>query len=95
MDIVMNYIEKIAGELREVLPDLPGEFLGIYALLVLVKGPETTLEDVHDAWSLVKTAFDPGHRSLIPFGELSSEVQVLDAPYRDAIRQVAREGKRA
>jgi hypothetical protein len=91
----MNYVDEIAAALRERLPDDqwpddgPEELARVYALLALVKGEETTLEDVHDAWAVWKAARDPGHESLRPFAELDEETRSWDEPYAEAIRAVA------
>ena len=53
------------------------------------KGTETTLENVHDAWSTWRDATRPDHPSLVPFAELAPDVQELDRKYADAIREVA------
>lgn len=92
----MNYIDKIADRINaktdtDPLTDEWRPLYRLYAVLVLVKGTGTTLEDVHDAWAAFTAGTRPDHRSLIPFDELTEEVQVLDAPYRDAIHAVARE----
>lgn len=84
-----NYVQGIVLELAPLIPDCTLELLGVYALLVLTRGTDTTLEDVHDAWAVWRNVTRPGHRSLIPFAELTDEVQAMDAPYRDAIVQVA------
>lgn len=60
-----------------------------YALLLLAKGEAVTNEDVHNAWAVWAAEYDENHRSLIPFDELSPEVQALDEPYTRAIRKVA------
>lgn len=97
MDWPNNYIEKIAvdvwkatGEEDDCWPY--GEealWLG-YAVLVLVKGTVTTSADVHEAWSAWAAVRHSGeHRSLVPFNELTPEIQVYDDLYRDAIRMVA------
>jgi hypothetical protein len=62
----------------------------LYALLCLVVGEATTNENVHDAWSAWCASTRPDHGSLVPFSSLEPRVQDLDAPYRDAIRTVAR-----
>lgn len=62
----------------------------MYAVLCLVKGVETTAKDVHDAWSAWRTQTMPGHRSLVPFEDLSPAVQALDKPYVEAIHAVAK-----
>jgi hypothetical protein len=89
----LNYIDEIAAEIRRVMTGdtSPPELLRMYALLVLVTGERTTAENIHDAWSAWRVATRPEHRSLVPFRQLSSEVQALDDPYAAAICQVARE----
>lgn len=91
----MNYIDKVASEISEVLNSSwhhPESriLLWCYALLCLTKGEATTCQDVHDAWSAWATQVVPSHRSLVPFKDLSPAVQELDRPYRDAIREVAK-----
>lgn len=85
----MNYAQRTLDALAEKLPDCEPELLRLYALLALVRGAHTSTEDVHDAWALWRTGTDPGHRSIIPFGELTPDVRELDQPYVDAIRNVA------
>jgi hypothetical protein len=75
--------------LRKELPGIDEDLLDLYSLLVLVQGVNTTLRDVHDAWSVWKNPIRPDHKSLIPFGDLSPEVQELDRKYADAIITVA------
>ncbi len=87
-----NYIEMVALMLREELGETykcENDLLYLYVLLVLVKGRSTTNEDVHEAWAVWKTRFNPHHKSLIPFEELTEEVQNYDIPYRDAILRTA------
>lgn len=84
-----NYISRVMLVLDNMLPGLPPELLDLYVNLVLSTGVETSLENVHDAWSIWKNRIDPTHKSLIPFNELSFEVQELDRKYADAIRSVA------
>jgi hypothetical protein len=85
----MNYIDAIVARLAELLPGCPTDLLRGYAVLARVKGADTTEEDVHDMWSAWQAATQPEHRSLIPFEQLSREVQALDAKYAEAIRAVA------
>ncbi len=85
----MNYVEKVIEALSEELPGLDRDLLRLYALLAMTTGTETSLEDVHDAWSLWKNEIKADHKSLIPFSELTVEVQELDRKYADAIRKVA------
>ncbi len=86
-----NYVQRVSSRLADLLPDCDDELLDLYALLVLTRGQETTLQDVHDAWSVWCCAIDPGHRALVPFAQLPPEVRELDRPYRLAIRRVADE----
>lgn len=61
-----------------------------YAVLMRAKGLACTAADVHDAWSAWQIARDPSHRALVPFDELSLDVQKDDLPYMDAIHAAAR-----
>lgn len=85
----MNYIYDITEDILSELPDLNYNLAQLYALLVLVQGVNTTLEDVHDAWAVWTQNSRPDHKSLVPFKELTSEVQELDRKYRDAIVRVS------
>lgn len=90
----MNYIDEVKEELAKHIRVGKG-LMTVYSVLVLVKGEETTLEDVHDAWSVnINNTWDREqfgeHRSLIPFDELSETVQRKDQDYVDAIRTTAR-----
>jgi hypothetical protein len=85
----MNYFDKITDDLDKIIPGEDIQLLRYYALLVLTRGVNTTLENVHDAWSAWETGIIPDHRSLIPFSSLTVEVQELDRKYADAIRKVA------
>lgn len=93
----MSYVDELAGEIRSsVTPELvpagdTGPLFRMYAVLALAKGEGVGVEDVHDAWVAWMSGTDPHHRSLIPFSELSLDVQCADRPYVDAIRAVARE----
>lgn len=85
-----NYVQTVIDSLNDrvnLYPDLTP----LYALLVMTTGVSTTLEDVHDAWSIWQNYTQPDHRSLIPFDELTLEVQELDRKYMEAIHAVARE----
>ena len=86
----MNYIQRIKSMLSKKL-DIKDDLLDLYSLLVLVKGTKCTLEDVHDAWAVWQNKYKSDHKSLIPFENLSPEVQGLDREYTEAIVEVARE----
>ena len=86
----MNYVRPVMNQLGKLLGDCPPDLLRLYALLVLTRGQFTSREDVHEAWAIWRDATRPDHPSLVPFSELSPEVQALDDPYVEAIRTVAR-----
>lgn len=90
----MDYLTTLAAAIRAEVPpehqDGDGELFLIYALLVRAKGVETTAEDVHDAWAAWKAMRGLEHDSLVPFAELSADVQAQDAPFLAAIHRVAR-----
>lgn len=63
-----------------------------------VKSKDITLEDVHDAWSVMMNfkPYNPPylgheHPSIVPFDQLSYETQMKDKKYADALVQVAKE----
>jgi len=93
----MNYIDQIASAVRDELnpEDRPAEhskaLYELYALLVLIHGHETSLADVHDAWSVWMGKINPEHEALVPFDTLSRSKQDEDQPFRDAIRRVAKD----
>lgn len=93
----MNYIDELALDIyRRVgetgTPDEREMLLyRMYALLGHVLwNSEVTNEDVHDAWSAWTATYRPDHASLVPFTELTPEVQDLDSKYRDAIVAASR-----
>lgn len=89
----MTYVQNITDKLDTALPGLDPELVRLYALLALTRGTETTLEDVHDAWSLWRMSTRPDHQAIVPFNQLSLGVQELDRMYRDAIVRAAEEGQ--
>lgn len=90
---MQNYVSCIAHRLVMLLfdYDLDPDLVFLYALLVLVKGDEVTLEDVHRAWSVRMCSYNPNHVSLVPFSELSLASQELGRPFLEAIHQVSKE----
>jgi hypothetical protein len=86
-----NYIERIGYAIGELVPGCRPDLLRFYALLVLTRGTETTGKDVHDAWAAWMSLpwNHPNHRSLVPYDNLEPDVQALDEPYVEAIREVA------
>ena len=49
----MNYIDEVKEELSKHIRVGKG-LMNVYSLLVLVKGTDTTLKDVHDALPISK-----------------------------------------
>ncbi len=84
----MNYIETVKTKLASHI-DVEDDLLELYALLVLTRGQLCSLKDVHDAWAIWRNRTKPDHKSLVPFDELTQEVQQLDKEYTDAIIKTA------
>jgi hypothetical protein len=82
-----NYVQVVRDELVERLPNLDAALIDLYTLLALQYGQQVDAVMVHNAWSVWCNRTQPDHRSLIPFPFLAPEVQELDEPYVDAIRQ--------
>ncbi|WP_456114847.1 DUF7701 domain-containing protein [Rubrobacter aplysinae] len=91
----MNYIDQIAEQIKQALPkDLyPNEdselLFRLYAVLALTLGQKVEAKDVHDAWSAWMSQSNPAHESIVPFANLSANVQAQDEPFVDAIRKVS------
>jgi hypothetical protein len=90
------YLAEDATLIRSLLPldakppkDNEALFLG-YAVLMRAKGLECTAADVHDSWAAWMLERDPRHRALVPFDELTPDVQNADLPYLYAIHAAAR-----
>jgi len=84
------YITPIIEALQEEMEMNSLLLARLYALLVLAKGTKTTMEDVHDAWSLWCEDTRPDHRSLVPFDQLPAHIQEYDRKYMDVIHRVAK-----
>ncbi len=88
----MTDLEQLAHRIRsatpaELLPDgdLDSLFL-LYAMLGSSKGRDVTARDVHDAWRVWMLLRGQGdHKSMVPFDELTEEIQRADIPYVKAI----------
>lgn len=85
-----NYIKNAKEVLRETFEEnilvVDDSLLDLYTLLLLTKGLKTTNKDVHEAWAIYTNQINPRHKSLIPFEDLTKEVQDLDTPYTEAIK---------
>ena len=92
---LVHYLDLMAAEIQrtaEPNSNPPDEDLPLYrqyAVLLLAKGKDVTLEDVHNAWAAWASDHEPESRHLIPFKELSLSVQHKDQVYVDAIHEVA------
>lgn len=80
----MTYIAAAHQALAAHLDPADKRF-DLYLLLTLVKGSHVTLKDVHDAWAIAEHHTNPTHPSIVPFHQLTPDVQALDQPYADAI----------
>jgi len=85
-----NYVQRVTEDLAARLPDCDAELLDLYALLALAYGTETTLKQVHEAWAIWRNRSNPAHKSLVPFDELTPEVQEYDRKYALAIHEAAK-----
>lgn len=85
-----NYIKNAKEVLRETFEEnilvVDDSLLDLYTLLLLTKGLKTTNKDVHEAWAIYTNQINPRHKSLIPFEDLTKEVQDLDTPYTETIK---------
>lgn len=91
----VNYAQRAIELVNAESPGLEPELAQLYALLALVKGANASLQDVHDAWAVWRTATRPAHKALVPFGQLAPEVQELDREYMEAIQRAASSGGHA
>lgn len=94
-----TYIDEVIERVKQETGIKSKETLKMYALLVLVKGTDITLSDVHDGWSMVmnfKEANPPycyghEHKSIVPFDQLSADTQERDRKYVEALIKIAKE----
>lgn len=91
----VTYVERVENIIFETFDkELPKMYIPFYAQLVLtaVAGKfEITNEMVHDAWAMA-TIFETNyayHKSLLPYSELTKEVQDLDTIYTEKLNEVA------
>jgi hypothetical protein len=89
MDEKINYASEVMRRIHTELPGLDPALAQLYALLALTKGTETSLKDVHDAWSLWTAVVRGSHKSLIPFNQLTPAVQELDRKYMEGIHRAS------
>lgn len=87
MNAEKGYAEQLRAEIDRELPGLDEKLLDRYTRLGLRSGTNTTMSEVHEAWSIWCAGLNPSHRWLVPFEALPAEVQELDRPYRDGIHR--------
>lgn len=81
----MTYIHTARQALTTHVPATNSKQFDLYLLLTLVKGAHVTLQNVHDAWAIAEHHTNPNHPSLVPFNQLTPDLQTLDQPYANAI----------
>ena len=93
-----TYIDTIVNEVSARTHIRNANLVHLYALLVLIKGEEITLKDVHDAWAMdmnfrpiAGRCYGHDHTSIVPFDDLSEETRNKDGKYVDTLRSIARE----
>lgn len=86
-----NYAQDVIDALNRHLPGQDPEIIRNYALLALALGEDTTGRDVHNAWAMWRSHTRPDHPDLVPFDELTPEIQAYDDEYVDAIHEVVLE----
>ena len=90
---VHKVAEKIGSTFRTEYLSLSEVFVPFYTQLVLTAlslNIEITDEMVHDAWTVaIYNKDDTGfHQSMIPFNNLTKEIQDLDNPYTEKLNEV-------
>jgi hypothetical protein len=92
-----TYIDRATKLVAEKTHLSDGKLVRFYTLLVLTKGEDITLSDVHDAWAVnmnfkptTDRCFGHEHHSLVPFEELPKESQKKDVFYVEALKKAAR-----
>ena len=90
---VHKIAEKVTSVFRTEYSSLHELFVPFYTQLILTAlslNTDITDEMVHDAWSVAMYNRDDAdiHKSMIPFNNLSKEVQDLDIPYVEKLNGV-------
>ena len=90
----MNYLRRIADEIAHVagesdLDEGRRRLFLLYAVLALVCGQGVERRDVHHAWVAWKILQGEEHSSMVPFEDLSADIQAEDEPFVAAIRRVS------
>lgn len=90
---VHKVAEKVSSEFRTEYSSLSEIFIPFYTQLILTAlslNTDITDEMVHDAWSVAMYNRDDAdiHKSMLPFGSLTKEVQDLDNPYVEKLNEI-------
>lgn len=93
-----TYIDKVTDMVAGRTGIKNSDLVRLYALLVLIKGKDITLKDVHDAWAMnmnfraqSEWCYGHEHKCIVPFEELSEEIQNKDRKYADILIAIASE----
>ncbi|MBQ8218363.1 MAG: hypothetical protein IJZ79_03565 [Bacilli bacterium] len=96
----ITYIDIIANKIATETKVKNQSLLQLYTLLVLTKGENITLKDVHDAWatsmnfrSASPTCYGHEHKSIVPFEQLSKETQDKDLKFVNKLQKIAKDLK--
>ena len=96
----ITYIDTIADKIATEANIKNRSLLQLYTLLVLTKGENITLEDVHDAWAtsmnfrpVTPNCYGHEHKSIIPFDQLSEETQNKDVKFVKKLQKIAKDLK--
>lgn len=90
----MNYVQRLRAALAPKLPDCDDTLIDLYVLLGLMYSDMGVIaSDVHNAWAVWRNKTNPEHPAIVPFEQLSPEVQALDDKYVDAIVAAVREAR--
>lgn len=84
-----NYAARALAEFNAQCPGQDPDLARLYTLLVLTRGEETTLRDVHDAWSMWTIGARRDHPYVVPFDQLPPKIADLDRPDAEAIHRTA------
>lgn len=97
----VTYIDEVCSAVAQETGLKSKMLISYYSLLVLIKGEDVTMSDIHDGWSMNMNFKEPNpphcygheHLSIVPFNELSKECQEKDRKYLDALKRVAKKLK--
>lgn len=95
-----TYIDKVVNLVKKETGLKGNQLIRYYALLVLAKGENITLQDIHNGWSMDmnfkeknKYCYGHDHFSIVPFDKLSKDIKAKDGRYLEGLKRVAEEVK--